>query len=281
MRSAGIFAKQQNITIVGKSFATAASGKDAGKKPTGVPQPPKEEVKKRVEEIRDYKQKLTDLRRTLVEQGLPKQSATSLRLARIEEGKLKVGTGYTAEEKAERKKKGLEKHNAQIEKFKEEYVKKERARILKQTIRRAKGDTYREENLNRATLQLAADIEQTWNKPVKDDLKNIVPVNAPYLGVLPKFHTEIASAFGDDQDKIKYMYGPPRPVSDDESQSFGYDPRIVDYTEEKKSANWWASHSENFKSYKKPRTPRTSQQQSSAPTDGGGGAMHTPPQKSS
>jgi hypothetical protein len=270
-----------NKTVVIKSLATAATGKDAGKKAVGVPQPPKDEVKKRVEEIREYKQKLTDLRRNLVEQGLPKQSASSLRQARIEEGKLKVGTGYTVEEKAERKRKGLEKHNAHIEKVQEEFAKRERARILKQTMRRAKGDAYREELLNKATLQLAADIEQTWNKPVKDDLKILVPVNAPYLGVLPKFHAEIASAFGDDPDKIKYMYGPPRPVPDEESQHFGYDPRIVDYTEEKKSANWWASHSENFKSYKKPRAPRGAQQQQSNNPVTDGGATNTPPTKQS
>jgi hypothetical protein len=55
---------------------------------------------------------------------------------------------------------------------------------------------------------LAADIWESWTKDVKQ-LDDIVPVNAPFLGLLPTRSADAASEFADPLDKIMFAYGPP------------------------------------------------------------------------
>jgi hypothetical protein len=215
------------LSVTLRGFATSEKN--------GVPQPPKQQVQQRVEALREYNERMRELRRDLVAQGVSKQSMEALREQRIAEGKSKVGRKFTREQKQEMLKTGQERHEAYIGKFKAVYEKQERKRILKETIRRTKGEAFRELNLTKAQKELAADIDQTWGKLVKDDLKAIVPVNAPYLGVLPKHHADVAPIFGDDVHKIRQMYGPPKPLPPAENQYNGIDPRIVEYTSERRS----------------------------------------------
>jgi len=199
-----------------------------------VKQPPKETVQKRVEDLRKYNDQVRALRRDLIEKGYPQQGFERLREKKVAEVVQNVVRKYTREEKEARVKAGLERHEAHVAKVREQFIAKERARILRESIRKKKGDIHRESLLAAAQRELAVDLEQTWNKPVKEDLKAIVPVNAPFLGVLPKRHADIAPLFGDEKHKIRQMYGPPTPQAPAENQYLGYDPRIFEYTVERK-----------------------------------------------
>jgi len=70
--------------------------------------------------------------------------------------------------------------------------------------------------------KLADDVEATWSADLKQ-LDAVVPVNAPFLGVLNHKLAPTANAFKDDKGAFLTMFGPPRPSGGDRPE---FDPRV-------------------------------------------------------
>ena len=192
--------------------------------------PSKEQVQQQFENVVKYKHEMHKLRSSLVKSGMLEERPKKVRQRRIEEGKIKTGSKYTPEEKLQRVEDGKKRHEEYVAKAKAEAEKRHREKILNVLVRRKLKATHEEASLAQMQYDLAQDIEATWGKAVKEDLKFIVPVNAPFLGVLPRKHAPIAQAFADELYKIRQMYGPPKPLPPAENMYNGVDPRIAEFT---------------------------------------------------
>jgi hypothetical protein len=192
--------------------------------------PPKDQVRQRLEDVKKYKDEMHKLRSSLVKSGMLNESPAKVRERRIEEGKIKTGRKYTPEEKQKRIEDGKQRHDEYVAKSTAEAEKRHRSKILNVLVRRRLKESHEAVALSKAQYELAQDIEATWGKAIKEDLKLVVPVNAPFLGVLPRKHAPVAQAFADELYKIRQMYGPPKPLPPSENMYNGVDPRIAEFT---------------------------------------------------
>lgn len=188
--------------------------------PVKVEQPAPELVKQRQIDVAHYHSKMHQLRHDLQVDGVHLQTQRNIQLQKIALNDAIHGNKYTQAEKDEKKNWGLYLDHLHKTKVRKNFLKKDTKRLVNLAVRKHDYLAVQKTKLGRQVQEMAREYEWIWEQPVEKEMEYIVPVNAAYLGVLPKEHHPLAGTYGDDLEQIHYVFGPPHPLT-------GWDARSV------------------------------------------------------
>lgn len=212
-------------TSAGSTGSQDAKKKQAPK----VPQPPYEQVEKALRDKVAYQRQLHELRANLVKEGVHLQSKERARQKNIEESEIRTASKETNEDREKKIEKARQSILENSKTLQANANENKLKRITQNLIRRKYKEIKDQEDLEKKIYELAQDIESVWEKEVALDMNIVMPVNAPFLGVLPKRHSSEAWVFADKAERLPYLYGPPLPTNLDLDPTLGFDPRIAEY----------------------------------------------------